>query len=108
MATGQKQWASNVVTPEARTNFAQNAPQFLRNHSFDGIDLDWEFPPEELKENFVLFLKEIREQFDVSEKESENKLLLTVATSAITRQINKSYDVPKLSQYVHFNNQITD
>lgn len=46
------------ATRYTRQTFIYSAIPFLRARSFDGLDLDWEYPkgPED-KKNFVLLLK---------------------------------------------------
>ena len=78
-------------TLEGRKLMAESAVKIVKEHSFDGIDLDWEYPcygaagihssPSD-KENFTYLLKEIREAFDNLEKETGNYYLLTIAAGA--------------------------
>jgi len=55
-----------VSDPQSRANFVQNAVHFLNDYSFDGLDLDWEYPvcwqancsagPKTDKQNFASLL----------------------------------------------------
>lgn len=54
---GKKDMSALAADSNRRKAFAQNAITFLRNYNFDGIDMDWQFPENEDKENFVLFMK---------------------------------------------------
>ena len=58
----------------------RDAKNFLETHNFDGIDLDYEFPVASDKDNFGLFVKELREGLG-------DKYELTAATSATPSKI---------------------
>ena len=63
----------------------------METHNFDGLDLDYEFPVASDKDNFGLFVKELREGLGY-------KYELTAATSATPSKIaGISQKVPKLA-----------
>src|SRR5699024_2016020 len=41
---GSQNFSDVAATEKSRTTFANNAVDFITEHSFDGIDLDWEYP----------------------------------------------------------------
>lgn len=91
----------------ARRNFARHAASFLVEHRFDGLDVDWEFPNCDLgvcpsnprdKENFVLLLENLREDFH----EYSPPLLLTAAVSGDIETIEEAYLVPKIFKHLDF------
>jgi GH18 family chitinase len=54
-----------------RKKFITSVIRYLKKYDLDGIDIDWEYPVAddrggvaEDKANYVLLLKEMREQFD--------------------------------------------
>jgi len=108
------------ATRYARQTFIYSAIPFLRARSFDGLDLDWEYPkgPED-KKNFVLLLKgkiyntisqtylqntlsiqlsELREAFEAEAHEVKKpRLMLTAAVPVGPDNIKGGYDVPAVS-----------
>ena len=55
---GTAKFKEMSATRYARQTFVFSAIPFLRQHQFDGLDLDWEYPKgSDDKRNFVLLLK---------------------------------------------------
>ena len=59
---GSAPFTAICKTAAKRQDFAQDAVKFLRNHGFDGLDLDWEYPaargsPPEDKDRFSELVK---------------------------------------------------
>ena len=90
-------------TKANRQKFIKSAIAFAHKYSFDGIDIDWEYPGWEEQggqprdtENFSLLLKELREAIDADTHAT--KLLLTVASPAGEEKI-KLIQLDKIHQY---------
>lgn len=46
-----------VAKPESRATFVNSAISFLREHQFDGLNLDWQYPgTKDEKERFTLLV----------------------------------------------------
>ncbi|XP_062586467.1 chitinase-3-like protein 1 [Saccostrea cucullata] len=86
-------------------SFAQNIYIYIRDRNFDGIDVDWEFPGTIYRNEFVIFLKELRSVFAAKAQEtgSEEKLI-TIAVAPGKHNIEESYDMPEIIKYVDFIN----
>jgi len=94
------------ATRYSRQTFVFSAIPFLRQHGFDGLDLDWEYPKgSDDKRNFVSLLKELREAFEAESQEKKRpRLLLTAAVPVGPDNINGGYDVPAVAGYLDFIN----
>ena len=85
-----------ALTAESRERFADSAIQFMLEHGFDGVDLDWEYPCNDLggikarpedRENFTRLLELLRKKLAAQSLSDgrdsvEARYLLTIATGA--------------------------
>lgn len=101
-------YSEMASTKANRQKFIKSAIAFAHKYSFDGIDIDWEYPGWEEQggqprdtENFSLLLKEFREAIDADTHAT--KLLFTVASPAGEEKI-KLIQLDKIHQYglLHF------
>ena len=88
LSVGGWTWSSRfsdiALTPASRAKFARTAAQLMRDHGFDGIDIDWEFPVQggagnmvhraEDVQNYPLLMQAIRNEIGRSK-------LLTMAVT---------------------------
>jgi chitinase len=99
-----------ALSAESRLTFATSAVALLREHSLDGLDVDWEYPgqdsagikarPED-KHNFTLLLKTVREQLDASRP----GYLLTIASA--DREYFDHTEMDQLHVYLDWINVMT-
>jgi chitinase len=66
----------------ARQDFAKSCVQFMKQNGFDGIDIDWEYPGANDKQNFTALLAELRRQLDAQAATDETNYFLTIAAPA--------------------------
>ncbi|GII55011.1 hypothetical protein Pth03_34000 [Planotetraspora thailandica] len=118
--TGSKYFSDAVLTPQSRAKLAASCvdlwlkgnlpdlPPGAGAGVFDGIDLDWEWPgssgndgniirPED-KQNFTLFLAELRRQMKTANKRSE----LTAFLPAAATKIDAGFEVKKVFGLLDF------
>ena len=79
-------------TAESRETFAKSAATFAKQHGFDGVDIDWEYPggggndkdkgsPDDTP-NFTALMAELRKQLDAQGDADGKRYLLTIAAPA--------------------------
>ena len=74
ISVGGWTWSANfssaAATPQSRATFAQSCVSFMKQHGFDGIDIDWEYPVSgglqngvaADKPNYTLLLQALRDE----------------------------------------------
>ncbi len=103
---GDMAWLFTTMAekPETRAEFIKASIAYVRLHSFDGIDLDWEYPADPTRggrsvdtNNFTALLIEFRSAIDAEAKaSSKDPLLLTIAAPAGVAL--RGLDLPKIWQ----------
>ncbi|MCL4142353.1 UNVERIFIED_CONTAM: hypothetical protein GTU68_009160 [Idotea baltica] len=89
-----------------RSSFIDSAVEFIDKYGFDGMDFVWEYPannggsPSD-KENFVLLIQEMREEFD------KYGWILSAAVGMKKEIVDSAYDIPSLSESLDFINLLT-
>ncbi len=104
--------------------FANEAVKFMKEHDFDGIDIDWEFPtkvrladkidnvndegtPDETsasKQNFTRLMKEMRNKLDEQGLSDNRYYQLSAAVGSSPSHINDGTEPSKYIQYLDFLN----
>ena len=65
---GSKKYSEMAADPERRKRFVESSVAFCKEHNFDGLDLDWEYPgkrggsPDD-KSNFIDLIRDLKEAF---------------------------------------------
>lgn len=79
--------------------------QYLRQNNFDGIDFDWLFPASrdgsksEDKENYVILMKELREEFEKEANSTgRDQLLISMAVPTFEDILEKGFDIAELNK----------
>lgn len=101
---GADGFSDAALTKETRQDFADTALEFLIKHSFDGIDVDWEYPCRDYakikaraedRANFTLLMKALRDNLNKLEDETGQHHPLTIAAGA-AKQFAEDMELEKL------------
>ncbi|AMC36816.1 glycoside hydrolase family 18 protein [Janthinobacterium sp. B9-8] len=104
-----------ALTTNSRAQFAASAIRFMHLHGFDGIDLDWEYPANDMagikarpedKHNFTLLLAELRRQLHAESKTHGDSYLLTIAAGAGQYYLD-GVEMPAVAELCDFVNLMT-
>ncbi|XP_030753416.1 acidic mammalian chitinase-like [Sitophilus oryzae] len=92
---------SDVVSnKDLRTTLIQNGYDLVKKYNYDGIDIDWEYPSSKDKDNFMVFLQELSEEFH------KHNYLVTAAVCAIPTA-KYGYNVSEMAKYLDVINIMT-
>ncbi|XP_016848759.2 chitinase-3-like protein 2 isoform X1 [Anolis carolinensis] len=108
-STGSKPFRDVTRSPTTRSDFVLSVVQFLRNNGFDGLDLNWQYPEKKDKKRFANLIQEFFHAFmlDARDNKRKEKLILSVAVSAIRETIDEGYDIEKIKRFADFINFMT-
>uniref|UniRef100_A0A8C5FZV8 chitinase n=1 Tax=Gouania willdenowi TaxID=441366 RepID=A0A8C5FZV8_GOUWI len=110
---GVSPFIAMVSTPESRSAFIKSAIRYLRTHSFDGLNLAWEYPahngsPEQDRTRFTLLIQELSKAFENEARENrKTQLLLSASVAANLATIDRAYEVENISSHLDFINVLT-
>ncbi|TJZ73971.1 glycoside hydrolase family 18 protein [Chitiniphilus eburneus] len=120
ISVGGWSWSSGfsdaAATPGSRKVFADSAVEFIRDHGFDGVDIDWEFPVEggaenmkhrpEDKQNYTLLTAALRQALDAAGKADGKYYELTTAVWGNDKFVANT-EMDKVSRDFDFINVMT-
>ncbi|XP_043818440.1 chitinase-3-like protein 2 [Dromiciops gliroides] len=105
---GSKGFHPMVESSESRSTFINSVIPFLRQYSFDGLDIDWIYPQMNEKPFFASLIHELAVAFQEESKNSrKEKLLLSAAVASGRQIIDNSYEIKDLERDVDFINLLT-
>ncbi|CAL9226109.1 unnamed protein product, partial [Arabidopsis halleri] len=101
-------FASMASNPTSRKSFIWSSISIARSYKFDGLDLAWEYPKDEVEmNNFGKLLEEWREAVDDDTERTEGMdLLLTAAVYYSSEYNSVSYPVREIKENLDWVNLI--
>jgi len=97
-----------VSTPEGRELLAQSLVDIVNDYGFDGVDMDWEYPCDDMagieaslddKPNFTLLIQLLRDKLGKGK-------IVSMAVGAMQRCVD-NLEIPKLVELIDFINVMT-
>ncbi len=85
--------------------FADQLVNTVLTYGFDGLDIDYEFPTNAAKSDFVALLSVVRAKFNQLEAQTGKHYILSIATPASVWAYTK-FDLPGCAQYVDYINMM--
>lgn len=102
-----QEYSDAAATAESRKRFAETAVDIMEEYSFDGLDLDWEYPDGTTRDadphNFTLLLEACRNELD-SRFGSWTHLTMAASPSP---NIVDAYEVGAMGEYLDHVNVMT-
>ncbi|KAJ8924367.1 hypothetical protein NQ315_007163, partial [Exocentrus adspersus] len=92
-------FAGIAADPAKRGALVGSASYFVSTYNFDGLDIDWEYPFEADRENYITLLRELRALCN------DHGWLLTVAASADPS--GYAYNIPQMVELLDWINVMT-
>jgi chitinase len=103
-----------AASERTREAFAHACVEAIQTYSFDGIDIDWEFPclvehngTQSDKQNYTKLLQITRDSLDSYGKQTNIHYLLTAALPATDLSIQRSFEIEKIVDILDMVNVMT-
>lgn len=98
--------ADGIRTQAQRNRFAQSAVAMMREHEFDGLDLNWEYPGDWYEDgvhNGTLLLEQMRKELDAAGKEDSARYELAVTTGSGSL-VHEHFELETIHSYLDYIN----
>lgn len=109
--TWSGKFSDAALTESSRNTFADSVVAFIKQHGFDGVDIDWEYPVggglssnttrAQDKTNFTLLMAKLREKLDAQGVLDGKQYLVSFAGASGTSYANNT-ELAKLANHVDF------